>query len=57
MLMIKEPGLLIPAILSEKLQATFKHRHTKFAVPIELGADLLKRQESNNNTLMINRLN
>jgi hypothetical protein len=35
MLMIKEPGLLKPAALREKLQTTFKHRNTKFAVPIE----------------------
>ena len=34
-LMIKEPGLLAPAILSEKLQATFKHRSTPFVIPIE----------------------
>lgn len=34
-LMIKEPGLLTPAILSEKLYDTFQHRNTKFAVPIE----------------------
>ena len=34
-LMIKEPGLLAPAILSEKLQATFKQRSTPFVIPIE----------------------
>jgi len=34
-LMIKEPGLLKPAILSEKLQTTFEHRNTKFVLPIE----------------------
>ncbi len=35
MLMIKEPGLLTPEILSENLQTTFKHRNTKLSVPIE----------------------
>ncbi|MFC7780275.1 nucleotidyl transferase AbiEii/AbiGii toxin family protein [Legionella taurinensis] len=35
MLMIKEPGLLNPITLAEKLQATFKHRNTKFTIPIE----------------------
>lgn len=35
MLMIKEPGLLNPITLAEKLQATFKHRKTKFTIPIE----------------------
>ncbi|MDP3560008.1 MAG: hypothetical protein Q8R79_06660 [Legionellaceae bacterium] len=34
-LMIKEPGLLNPVALAEKLQATFKHRNTKFSIPIE----------------------
>ena len=29
-LRIKEPGLLAPAILAEKLQTTFEHRNTKF---------------------------
>ncbi len=38
MLMIKEPGLLNPADLAEKLQATFKHRNTKFTIPIEFDA-------------------
>jgi predicted nucleotidyltransferase component of viral defense system len=35
MLMIKEPGLLNPAALVEELQATFKHRNTKFTIPIK----------------------
>ncbi len=35
MLMIKEPGLLNPVALAEKLQATFKHRNTKFTIPIK----------------------
>lgn len=35
MLMIKEPGLLNPVVLAEKLQATFKHRNTKFTIPIK----------------------
>lgn len=35
MLMIKEPGLLNPVALVEKLQATFKHRNTKFTIPIK----------------------
>lgn len=30
-----EPGLLNPVVLAEKLQATFKHRNTKFSIPIE----------------------
>lgn len=34
-LMIKEPGLLNPAALAEKLQATFTHRNTKLTIPIE----------------------
>lgn len=33
--MIKEPGLLKPATLAEELQATFKHRNTKFTIPIK----------------------
>ena len=37
-LMIKEPGLLAPAILSEKLQITFEHRNTTFVVPIKFDA-------------------
>ena len=39
MLMIKEPGLLSPAILSEKLQTTFEHRNTKFALPVQFDAE------------------
>jgi len=35
LLMIKEPGLLKPKILSEKLQITFEHRNTNFVLPIE----------------------
>ena len=34
MLMINEPGLLKPTALAEELQATFKHRNTKFTIPI-----------------------
>lgn len=35
MLMIKEPGLLNPVALAEKLQTTFKHRNTKLTIPIK----------------------
>lgn len=38
-LMIKEPGLLAPAILSEKLQTTFEHRNTKFVLPIKFDTE------------------
>lgn len=44
-LMIKEPGLLKPEHLSEKLKATFEHRNTKFVLPIEFDlGDLSKLQ-------------
>jgi hypothetical protein len=35
MLMIKEPGLLNPVALAEKLQTTFKHRNTRLTIPIK----------------------
>lgn len=38
-LMIKEPELLTPVILAEKLQNTFKHRNTKFVLPIGFDAE------------------